>query len=110
MSIAEMREGCKSSGTDTVTAWRRFAAQRAFECPVLLCPECEAGGFSVHALTLPGAVSQGETGQEALDNIREAIEGLVLEYRETGTAIPWQHVVVDDVPTDATTRWILVNV
>ncbi|MCZ7357331.1 MAG: type II toxin-antitoxin system HicB family antitoxin [Candidatus Methanoperedens sp.] len=38
----------------------------------------EEGGYSAQCLELPGAISQGETKQEALRNIKEAIE-LVLE-------------------------------
>jgi len=38
----------------------------------------EEGGFSAQCLELPGAISQGETKEEALQNIKEAIE-LVLE-------------------------------
>ena len=44
---------------------------------VQLIPEDE-GGYSVLVPGLPGCVSQGETRDEALDNIREAI-GLYLE-------------------------------
>jgi len=39
----------------------------------------EEGGYSVQCLELPAAISQGETREEALRNIREAIE-LVLEH------------------------------
>lgn len=38
----------------------------------------EEGGYSAQCLELPGAVSQGETKEEALRNIKEAI-ALVLE-------------------------------
>ncbi len=38
-------------------------------------------GYSVQCLELPGAISQGETRDEALRNIKEAIE-LVLEALE----------------------------
>jgi predicted RNase H-like HicB family nuclease len=38
----------------------------------------EEGGYSAQCLELPGAISQGETKEEALRNIKEAIE-LVLE-------------------------------
>ena len=34
----------------------------------------EECGFTVYAPSLPGCVSEGETEQEALQNIREAIE------------------------------------
>jgi predicted RNase H-like HicB family nuclease len=35
---------------------------------------CEEGGFSVHVPTIPGCFSEGETVEQALDRIREAIE------------------------------------
>jgi predicted RNase H-like HicB family nuclease len=38
----------------------------------------DAGGCSVRCVELPAAINQGETEQDALSNIREAIE-LVLE-------------------------------
>lgn len=44
---------------------------------VILKPQDE-GGFTVRCLELPGAISQGETKEEALANIKEAI-GLVIE-------------------------------
>jgi predicted RNase H-like HicB family nuclease len=44
---------------------------------VILEPQDE-GGFTVRCLELPGAISQGETKEEALANIKEAI-GLVIE-------------------------------
>lgn len=34
----------------------------------------EEGGYTVHVPSLPGCISEGETREEALDNIREAIE------------------------------------
>ncbi len=36
--------------------------------------EAEEGGYVVYVPSLPGCVSQGETKEEALENIREAIE------------------------------------
>ncbi|MGB7570440.1 MAG: type II toxin-antitoxin system HicB family antitoxin [Methanothrix sp.] len=44
---------------------------------VILEPQ-EEGGYTVRCLELPGAISQGETKEETLENIKEAI-GLVLE-------------------------------
>jgi len=44
---------------------------------VILEPQ-EEGGYTVRCLELPGAISQGETREEALENIKEAI-GLLLE-------------------------------
>ncbi len=44
---------------------------------VILEPQ-EEGGYTVQCQELPGAISQGETKEVALENIKEAI-GLVLE-------------------------------
>ena len=46
---------------------------------VVLEPQ-EEGGFTVQCVEIPGAISQGETREEALANIKEAIE-LVLEVQ-----------------------------
>jgi predicted RNase H-like HicB family nuclease len=40
----------------------------------------EEGGYVVRCLEIPGAISQGETKDEALENIKEAIQG-ILELR-----------------------------
>ena len=40
---------------------------------VILEPQ-EEGGYTVYVPLLPGCISQGETKQEALGNIKEAIE------------------------------------
>jgi predicted RNase H-like HicB family nuclease len=44
---------------------------------IVLEPQ-EEGGFTVRCLELPGAITQGETRREAIENIKEAI-GLILE-------------------------------
>jgi predicted RNase H-like HicB family nuclease len=38
--------------------------------------------------SLPGCVSQGDTKENAIRNIREAIEGYVLALEEDGLAVP----------------------
>jgi len=48
---------------------------------VVLEPE-EEGGYSVHCPALKGCHSQGETMEEALANIKEAIEGYLLALNE----------------------------
>ena len=46
----------------------------------------EEGGYSAQCLELPGAISQGESKEEALNNIREAIEAMleVLNHEAEG--------------------------
>ncbi len=36
--------------------------------------EAEEGGYVVYVPALPGCVSQGETKEEAIENVKEAIE------------------------------------
>ena len=43
------------------------------ELPVILTPD-EDGGFVVECPVIPGCISQGDTRDEALTNIREAID------------------------------------
>ena len=54
---------------------------------VLLEPE-EDGGFVVSVPALPGCISQGDTREEALANIREAIAVYVEDCREAGDPAP----------------------
>jgi antitoxin HicB len=65
---------------------------------VILGPE-DDGGYSVFCAALPGCVSQGDTLDEALANIREAI-GLWLEVAvEEGFEIPGEtpDVVAEEI-------------
>ena len=49
------------------------------KCTAVLYPE-DAGGFSVRCLEIGVAISRGETREEELTNIKEAI-GLILNVR-----------------------------
>lgn len=55
--------------------------------PVIIEPE-EAGGYSVYCPTLPGCFSMGQTKEEALSNIKEAIECHIESLRKDGLPIP----------------------
>jgi len=39
-------------------------------------------GYSVRCVELPGAISEGDTKKEALQNIREAIQGFLEAFPE----------------------------
>ena len=58
------------------------------EYKVVLEPDIQDGGFVVHCPALPGCYSQGETGDEALANIREAIEAYIESLRMDGLPVP----------------------
>lgn len=62
-----------------------MADARSF--PVVLIPRPE-GGYFVQCPVLPGCYSQGETVEECLTNIREAIELAIEDLTATGQAIP----------------------
>ncbi len=47
----------------------------------------EDGYWVVECPTLPGCISQGQTRDEAIENIREAIEGYVAALEEDGLPV-----------------------
>jgi len=55
---------------------------------VVLTPEPRAGGYSVEVPALPGCLSQGDTVDEALNNIREAIGLHTWGMRRDGEDLP----------------------
>jgi predicted RNase H-like HicB family nuclease len=59
---------------------------------VILIPD-ETGGYVVEVPSLPGCYSQGETVDEALANIKEAIELHIEDMTEAGEEVP------SDVPS-----------
>jgi predicted RNase H-like HicB family nuclease len=75
---------------------------------VVLTPS-EDGGYTVTVPRLPGAISEGETESEALDNIREALKGLLAAYKASGEPIPWRQPEVA-TPPDGVARTVFVNV
>jgi predicted RNase H-like HicB family nuclease len=54
---------------------------------VILYPG-EDGFWVVECPSLPGCISQGKTKEEAVQNIREAIEGYVLALQDDGLPVP----------------------
>jgi predicted RNase H-like HicB family nuclease len=51
----------------------------------------EDGFWVAECPSLPGCVSQGETREQAVANIREAIEGYILALRDDKLPIPEEH-------------------
>ena len=54
---------------------------------VILEPQKD-GGFTVSVPALPGCISEGENREEALKNIKEAIELYLEVLKEDGKPIP----------------------
>ncbi|HEY4185613.1 MAG TPA: type II toxin-antitoxin system HicB family antitoxin [Polyangia bacterium] len=61
----------------------------------------ENGGFSVYVPDLPGCASEGETEQEALANIRQAIEGYIDGLKADGLPVPEPHTKIETVEVAA---------
>ena len=51
----------------------------------------EEGGYIVSAPALPGCVTHGDTKQEALMMIQDAIRGCVASLRKHGEPLPFGH-------------------
>jgi antitoxin HicB len=59
-----------------------------FEVDILPLPISEGGGFMALAPELPGCRSDGDTPQEALTNIYDAILCWIEAAQEMGRAVP----------------------
>lgn len=49
---------------------------------------CKEGGFTVTVPKLPGLVTEGDTYEEALNNVNDAITGYLKLLKESGESIP----------------------
>ncbi|MFH1482995.1 MAG: type II toxin-antitoxin system HicB family antitoxin [Chloroflexota bacterium] len=63
---------------------------------VILEPN-ELGGYTVAAPLLPGCISEGDTREEALANIKEAIELYLESLEADGEPIPAEEAVEEAV-------------
>ena len=73
---------------------------------LLLVPE-EDGRFSAIALNLPGTGSCGDTKEEAIENAKEAVKGVLESYTASGESIPWKDSRSDKTPGEK--KWINVH-
>jgi predicted RNase H-like HicB family nuclease len=54
----------------------------------------EEEGYSVRCVELPGAISEGKTRRQALENIREAIQGYLEAFPEEESRLKVRNEVV----------------
>ena len=57
----------------------------------ILLSHGDDGYWVAECPSLPGCVSQGESREAAITNIREAIEGYVLALKDDGLPVPEEH-------------------
>lgn len=67
----------------------------------VIAHEAEEGGYWTEVLGLPGAGSQGETLDEAIENTKESIQLIIEVMREQGQEIPVPHDIVVKVTVAA---------
>lgn len=85
--------------------WKEYQGG-VYRCPVYVIRE-PGGEFSAVAANLPGVASYGDSEQEALAHVTEALAAALQEYKASGMSIPWA-----DTPAEvgAVKRWVVVNV
>ncbi|CAG0974764.1 hypothetical protein ANRL4_01496 [Anaerolineae bacterium] len=55
---------------------------------IILIPDEDGVGYTVEVPSLPGCISEGDTLEEAISNIREAIDLYLESLTERGKPIP----------------------
>jgi predicted RNase H-like HicB family nuclease len=88
-------------------AWQESPATYRFH---ILLTKDDLDSFSAVVLNLPGAGSSGSTEEEAMENAREAIRGVLEAYKASGQDIPWKDSSAAEVPSGAQQKWIDLNV
>lgn len=55
---------------------------------ILLIPDPEEGGYTATVPALPGCVTEGDTLEEVMENIRDAIRLYVEDVKASGEPVP----------------------
>jgi antitoxin HicB len=58
-----------------------------YKVPLILTPQKE-GGFTVTSPLLPELLTEGDTVEEALENVRDALAAVVETYHDLGRELP----------------------
>lgn len=67
---------------------------------IVIRPDPEDSGYVAECLEIPGCLSQGETIEEALANIKEAAEGCLLSMVQHGDPLPTGEAVFATIPIE----------
>jgi antitoxin HicB len=60
-----------------------------YKIPLVLQPQPE-GGYTVTSPLLPELLTEGDTVEEALENVKDALDALVEIYHDLGRTLPSQ--------------------
>jgi antitoxin HicB len=65
-----------------------------YKLPLVLSPQPE-GGFTVCSPLLPELITEGDTVEEALANVRDALASVIEAYQDLGRPLPANMRVFD---------------
>lgn len=60
---------------------------RVYRVPLVLAPQ-EEGGYTVTSPLLPGLVTEGDSVEQALENVKDALRATLELYGDTGRPVP----------------------
>jgi antitoxin HicB len=60
---------------------------QVYRVPLVLTPQPE-GGFTVTSPALPGLVTEGDSLDDALENVEDALRATLELYEDTGRPVP----------------------
>jgi len=66
-----------------------------YKIPLVLTPQPE-GGFTVTSPLLPELITEGDSVEEALDNVKDALAATIEAYADLGRTIPASVLVQDE--------------
>jgi predicted RNase H-like HicB family nuclease len=70
----------------------------------------DGGGFSARSPDLPGVYAEGDTADDAISSLRDALTATIAVYVEEQREIPWtKREEQGDRPNGGVERWILVR-
>jgi DNA-binding transcriptional MerR regulator len=85
LALGELIEGLQGEVKKMATPKEEQVAADGQTFTVVLTPDLEDGGYTVQCREIPGAISEGDTEQEALDNIIEVLEEVLRFEKEKPT-------------------------
>jgi len=69
-----------------------------YKIPLVLEPQPE-GGYTVTSPLLPELVTEGDTVEEAMANVKDALAAVVEAYQDLGRSLPRNAQIQDDSET-----------
>jgi antitoxin HicB len=65
-----------------------------YKIPLVLAPQPQ-GGYTVTSPLLPELLTEGETAEEALTNVKDALAAVVEIYHDLGRPLPTDSQILD---------------